>query len=257
MNRAFEGKIALVTGGGTGIGAAITARLADDGAAVLICQRTQEEAEGAMAQLARPGRALHAFGGDLATPGACRQAVEHCVSVFGGVDILVNNAAVTGAPALGPFLEFTDEHLNRIIDLNLKGPFRLGREAAKRMLDRGGGVIVNITSVAAVAGQEFAAAYTASKAGLSGLTKAMALELAPYGIRVVAVAPGDIHTEASARFVDELTNAGASGRYVRVTPLGRRGRPEEIAAAVAFVCSHEGSFITGSTITVDGGFLSY
>ncbi len=257
MRRPLDARAALVTGGGTGIGAAITKRLADAGAAVLIAQRTTAEAETAAAQLAGTARKLEGFGGDLSRAEVCADAVGRCVSVFGRIDILVNNAAITGAPAIGPLLDFADDRVDEIVDVNLKAPIRCTREAARHMKAQGAGVVVNISSVAAHAAQEVASVYAATKGGVEAFTRGAALELAPFGIRVVAVAPGDIATEASLDIRERSRDAGASGAYRFVTPLGRRGTPDEIAAAVHFLCSDDASFITGSALVVDGGFLTY
>jgi NAD(P)-dependent dehydrogenase (short-subunit alcohol dehydrogenase family) len=253
----MNARAAVVTGGGTGIGAAIAARLADAGVGVVVGQPTAELAAAAVERLRAEGRRLVPFGGDLRDPAACRDVVAACVDAFGRIDILVNCAALTGARALGPLSEFNDARMDEIVDLNLTAPARCLREAAARMAPAGGGVIINVSSVAAHAAQELAAMYAATKAGLEGLTRGAALELAPSGIRVVAVAPGDIDTATSRDIVSETTAAGGSGRYEFVTPLGRRGRPEDIAEAVAFLCSDRAQFITGSTLVVDGGFLTY
>jgi NAD(P)-dependent dehydrogenase (short-subunit alcohol dehydrogenase family) len=258
MTRALADSVALVTGGGTGIGAAITEALADAGARVMIAQRTDADARDAVERLAVTGRTVAGVGGDLSQPQGCANAVAACVETFGRIDILVNCAALTGPNAIAGILDADDAHIDGLVDLNLKAPARCLREAARRIRDHGeGGVIVNISSVAAHAAQELAAIYAATKGGLEALTRGAALELAPLGIRVVAVAPGDIETVTSQRIVDETRERGGSGRYHFVTPLGRRGSPTEIGAAVRFLCSPEASFITGTTLVVDGGFLAY
>lgn len=250
--RQFDGRVALVTGGGTGIGAGISARLADLGAAVMIGQSSDTSAKTVLRSLERSNRNIAAAGFDLATPHGCQALVAACQRRFGRLDFLINNAAVTGGGALSPFLESDDRHLDRVIDVNLKGAFRCSREAARLMVAQGGGVIVNIASVAAHAAQKHAAAYVASKAGLVGLTRALAFELARHGIRVVCVSPGDIA-------VDGAPDASASppDQWSRGTPLGRRGVPNDVAGCVAFLCSPDAAFLTGVELVVDGGWLSY
>lgn len=242
----LDGRAVVVTGGTTGIGAAITSRLVAEGARVVAGRL--DASPPSLPE--RPG--VHVFTGDLRERAVCVDIVRTCVERFGRIDALVNNAAITGPPALAPFLDASDEHLDLVLDVNLKAAFRCAREAARLM--ESGGVIVNIGSVAAYAAQFEAAAYGASKAGLLGLTRGIALELADRGIRAVFVAPGDIDTDAS-------HDLGATERdrrpWQRRTPLGRRGRPEDVAAAVAFACSDDASFMTGASLLVDGGWLSY
>ena len=251
----IAGRVALVTGGGTGIGAAISCRLADLGAVVVIAQSTRERAESAVAALGAPGRMLSGVGGDLGTAEACASVMQTTLDRHGRIDILVNNAAVTGPAATGPLLDFTDDHLDRVVDVNLKAAFRCSREAARDMVTRGAGVIVNITSVGAYAAQRQATAYVATKAALLGLTKGMAFELAPSGLRVVGVAPGDVDVTSPTRPASD--GQQETDPWARMTPLGRRGHPDDVAAAVAFLVSDEAAFITGETILVDGGWLAY
>lgn len=248
-------RVAIVTGGGTGIGAGITARLADDGVTVLVGQRTEAEAVRAVAALAAPGRDLVPYGADLATGAGCRELVAAAVERYGQVDILVNNAGVTGPAAIAPLLDCDDARLDAVIDVNLKAPFRLVREAVPQM--PAGSVVVNVSSVAAYLAQDDAAAYAAAKAGIVGLTRALGYELAPRGIRVVHVAPGDIRTTPDGT---EMTPRGGQAPRtggVRRTPLGRRGTPQDVASAVAWLCSADASFVTGTGLVVDGGWISY
>jgi NAD(P)-dependent dehydrogenase (short-subunit alcohol dehydrogenase family) len=256
MSGRLEGKVALVTGGGTGIGAGISARLATEGAAVMIGQRTEAELQPALAALRRGGHEIDGAAADLATGDGCRALVGACVARHGRIDILVNNAAVTGTPAVVAFLDSDDQHLDAVIDLNLKAAYRCAREAGRHMAAGGGGVIVNIASVAAHAAQIDAAAYVASKAGLVGLTRSLAFELARHGIRAVAVSPGDIVTQAGAA-IAERRAAPDEALWQRRTPLGRRGRPDDIASVVAFLCSSDAGFVTGTEVLVDGGWLAY
>jgi NAD(P)-dependent dehydrogenase (short-subunit alcohol dehydrogenase family) len=246
--------IAIVTGGATGIGFGITRSLAARGAQVAIVQPSLEQAETAARML--PGAA--GFAADIRDPDAVEQVTAAVVERFGGLDVLVNNAALTGRAAIAPFLETTPEKLNEIVDVNLKGTIWCSQAAARRMIAaKRPGNIVHIASVAAFAAQELAAVYCASKAGLVSLARSMALELAPHGIRVNAIAPGDILTEASANVATDLKSRGSTGGYQRRTPLGRRGDPADVGEAVAFLVSDAARFITGAVLTVDGGFLTY
>ena len=186
-----------------------------------------------------------------------RPAAASCseaVGLLGGLDVLVNNAAVSGAPVLAPLVDTGDALLDRVVDVNLKAPFRLIRDAAAH-LPRGG-VVVNIGSVGGFAAQEHAAAYCITKGGLELLTRAAAIELAERGIRVVGVAPGDIATARSDAAAERRSETGLS-RYARDSPLGRQGTPAEVAGTVLFAASDTAAYITGTTIVVDGGRLAY
>jgi 3-oxoacyl-[acyl-carrier protein] reductase len=246
--------IAIVTGGATGIGFGIAQTLAARGAHVAIVQPTIEQAEAA----ARKIPAAAGFAADVRDPVAVERMTSAVVDRFGGLDVLVNNAALTGRVAVAPLLDATPDHVNDVLDVNLKGAIWCSQAACRRMIaSRRPGSIVHIASVGAFAAQELAAVYCASKAALVSLTRSMALELAPHGIRINAVAPGDILTEASADVTADLKSLGATGMYWRRTPLGRRGEPADIGEAVAFLVSDAARFITGATLTVDGGFLTY
>jgi NAD(P)-dependent dehydrogenase (short-subunit alcohol dehydrogenase family) len=259
----FDGRVALVTGGGTGIGACITEVLSAEGARVVIVQPDQSSADELAGRLRADGTDVRGVGADLASAAACRAAVASCIGLHGRIDILVNNAAVTGEPATGDLLDFPDAQLDAIIDVNLKAAFRCSRDAARLMAGYGG-VIVNIASVGAFAAQHRSTAYVASKAAIVGMTRGMAFELAPHGIRVAAIAPGDIDvsggsdvTGHGSRPPGNPYDAGTREWWERRSPLGRRGAPSDIARAVAFLCSDEAGYITGETLVVDGGWLSY
>lgn len=249
-------RVALVTGGGTGIGAAITARLAADGVRVFAVQRTIDEAEEAEQVFKTHPAAEHIHVGayDLSTGRGCARAVAECVAGFGDLDILVNNAGVTGEAAIGPVATIDDGQIDRIIDTNLKAPLRLARDALHYLIARGG-VIVNISSVAEFQAQAEAPAYVASKAGLGGLTRALAYDLGPHGVRVVCVAPGDVATQTSRSPGLQAKRAHVS--WGKTTPLGYSAEPEDVANAVRWLVSDNARYITGSTIIIDGGMTSY
>ncbi|MGE3384885.1 MAG: SDR family NAD(P)-dependent oxidoreductase [Pyrinomonadaceae bacterium] len=252
----LENKTAIVTGGGTGIGLGISRSLAEAGATVVIVQSTQAKAEEAVAILKGEGHRAIALSADISSREMVRKFVADAVEQCGQVDILVNNAAMTGPKVSAHFLKLSDELLERTIDVNLKGTFIVSQEVARTMAGRGGSII-HISSVGAFAAQEGATVYCATKAALTGLTKAMALELAPHGIRVNAIAPGDIRTDTSENVTEEKKERGFSGKYTRQIPLNRRGEPFEIGPTAVFLASEDSAYITGETIVVDGGLLIY
>ena len=261
LNGRLQNKVIIITGGGTGIGFGIAACCAREGAAVVLAQRPIDLAiaECKAAELREAGHRALGLGCDITSREQVRAMIESTVAAFGRLDVMINNAALTGASAeVRPFLRETDEHWRKTIDVNLTGAFICTQEAAFQLIKQGeGGSIIGISSVAQYAAQENATPYCAAKAGLDGLTKGAAIELAPHNIRVNLVAPGDILTESSADIVDQVAGAGGSGRFFRGTPLGRRGNVREIGAVVAFLAGDDASFVTGATWLVDGGFLSY
>lgn len=249
-------RTALVTGGATGIGAAITLRLANEGMNVFVVQRDDSEAsQGSKAFRDQPSATkIHVAGHDLSTGPGCAEAVAHCASRFGGLEILVNNAAVTGEAAVGALARCDDAHIDQVVDVNLKAPLRLAREALPH-LQATHGVIVNISSVAQMQAQAETPAYVASKAGLGGLTRALGYDLASHGIRVVGIAPGDIDTATSRR--PSLLSKRAHIAGGKQTPLGYAAEPDDVANAVAWVVSDQARYVTATTIVVDGGLTAY
>jgi 3-oxoacyl-[acyl-carrier protein] reductase len=236
-------KVAIVTGGTQGIGAATVRRFAAEGAFVVFGGRQAALGESLAAEVS----GAQFVQGDVTKGEDLRRLVDTAV-VAGGVDILVNNA---GIGYMSLLQELTDEAWDRTLDINLRAAMRLSRLVMPLMLARGGGSIINIASLAAVMGGQKYAAYSASKAGLCGLTRALAGELGRQGIRVNAILPGAIATEMFANEVD----ANQKSWLEMMTPLGRVGQPDEIARMALFLASSEASFITGQSIAVDGGVM--
>jgi 3-oxoacyl-[acyl-carrier protein] reductase len=253
----LDGKVAFITGGATGIGLATAKTLASLGARIAIAQLELRHAEEAAEALQGVGEGV-GVQIDICDPGSVEKAVQTVIDRCGRIDILVNNASVTGRYAVQPLLSCSVELIDRIVRTNLQGTVYCSQAVARHMVSsQRGGSIVHISSVAAYAAQEFAALYCATKAAQVSLAQSMSIEWAAHGIRVNCVAPGDIRTATSEHAVQQIHDAGASGKYLRVTPLGRRGLPEEVARAVAFLVSEDASFITGTTLVVDGGYLAY
>jgi 3-oxoacyl-[acyl-carrier protein] reductase len=233
----LDGKNALVTGASRGIGRAIAASLAAGGASVVVSYRTgADEAEALAAEI--EGRAVQA---DVSDPESARALVESA----GDIDILVNNAGVTRD---GLLVRMSDEDWNTVIDTNLASCFYTCRAAARGMMKKRSGAVVNISSIVGIHGNWGQTNYAASKAGIIGFTKALARELGSRSVRANVVVPGYVKTQLTDVLPDEATAA-----MLQSTPLGRLGDPEDVAGAVRFLCSEEASFITGGVLLVDGG----
>jgi 3-oxoacyl-[acyl-carrier protein] reductase len=237
----LDGKVALVTGGSRGIGAAVARELAAAGARVALNYRSSAEAAEELAGEIE-GVAVE---GDVADPEQAAALVERVEGELGDLDCLVNNAGVTRD---GLIARMSDEDWDSVLDTNLRGTFNTCRAVSRKMLRRRAGSIVNLTSVVGIHGNPGQANYAASKAGIIGLTKALARELGTRGVRVNAVAPGYIDTELTGVLPEEVRNA-----ILGNTPLGRLGEPEDVARAVRFLCSDEAAFVTGAVLLVDGG----
>lgn len=244
--RHFDDRVAVVTGGGSGIGAAIVDRLASSGAVVAVVDLDEVAANQVVDRLG--GRRAAAFVCDVSSGDDTRRAVADVVAEFGRVDYLVNNAGIL---TRRDFLDLPEDEWDRVLDVNLKGQYLVGQAVARALTEQGHqGAIVNISSTAAeiVVSR---AHYVASKGGVRQLTKVMAAELGPRGIRVNAVAPGTILTPMNA---DRLSNIEVMRTEKDRIPLGRVGTPPEVAAAVEFLLSDDASYITGTTLVVDGGY---
>jgi 3-oxoacyl-[acyl-carrier protein] reductase len=237
----LDGKVALVTGGSRGIGAAISRELAKAGAKVVLNYRAGQEAADEVAGEIG-GLAVRA---DVSKPEEVQALIERVEGELGDIDALVNNAGVTRDTLIA---RMTDDDWQTVIDTNLRGTFNTSRAVSRKMLRRRAGSIVNLSSVVGVHGNPGQANYAASKAGIIGLTKALARELGSRGVRVNAIAPGYISTELT-----DVLNDEQRGLILQNTPLGRLGEPEDVARAVRFLCSDEAAFITGEVLLVDGG----
>jgi len=243
----LDGAVALVTGAGRGIGAAIAVRLAREGAAVGVNVRSREKADDTLDAIAGFGGRAVALVADVAEEDDVRRMVAECVERLDGLSVVVNNA---GVQEKTPFLELELSAWRRQVGVDLEGVFLVGREAARRMAGHGGGVIVNITSVHEHTTFPDYTAYCVAKAGAGMLTRNMARELAPHGIRVVGVAPGAVATEDNAAILDDPEQRE---KALAGIPAGRMADPAEIASLVAFLATPEAAYITGTSVVIDGG----
>ena len=243
-NRPLEGQVALVTGASRGIGRAIAERLAERGAKVACVATTAENVAATVEACARHSDGSRGFGVDVSATDAVTSLVKEVQTELGGLDLLVNNAGITRDQLL---MRMSEDDFDRVIDVNLKGAWNFIK-AASRPLMKSHGKIINIASVVGITGNAGQANYAASKAGLIGLTKSVAKELAGRGVCVNAIAPGFIETDMTAA-IDE----NAAEELKRSIPLGRIGAPDEIAAAVEFLAGPGGGYVTGQVLVVDGG----
>jgi NAD(P)-dependent dehydrogenase (short-subunit alcohol dehydrogenase family) len=246
------GKVVVVTGSSRGIGRAIAIKFAKEGAYVVVNSRKKESAQKVVDEIKRSGGKAIAVEGDVSNPKTAKKLVSAAVKEFGSLNIFVNNAGVI---SYANFLDLKEEQWDSLMSVDLKGVFMCSQAAARQMIKQGdGGKIINISSIAGFIGFHNLAHYCAAKAGVIELTKQMALELAPYKINVNSIGPGAIKTAMTNQIESDPKQLKET---IARIPLGRMGKPEEIASVAAFFASDEASYVTGETIFVDGGWLTF
>jgi NAD(P)-dependent dehydrogenase (short-subunit alcohol dehydrogenase family) len=243
----FTGKVAFITGAASGIGRAAAIAFAAEGARVAILDRTADALKETEAGVKRAGGEVLSIGCDVSSPEQVESAVKQVVERFGRLDVAFNNAGVENKAA--PLHEIELEEWDRILNINLRGTFVCMKHEIAQMVRQGGGVVVNTSSGAGIRGVAGGASYAASKHAIVGMTKSAALDYAKQNIRVNAVLPGNIETPMMERFT-----GGDIQKAIELEPVGRLGKPEEIAEAVLWMSSELGGFVTGSAIVVDGGW---
>ena len=248
----FEGKVALITGGSSGIGRATALAFAQKGAKIVIASRREKESEETVAMIKKIGSEAIFVKTDITQAIEVENLVNQTINTYNRLDYAFNNAGTEGI--LGPSIEQTEENWNQVININLKGVWLSMKYQIPQMLKNGGGAIVNNASIAGLIGLANLSIYCASKHGVIGLTKAVALEQAAVGIRINTVCPGLIQTDLADRTFGKDDDSEARAQMLAAHPIGRIGKPEEIANAVVWLCSDSASFITGHSLTIDGGY---
>jgi NAD(P)-dependent dehydrogenase (short-subunit alcohol dehydrogenase family) len=256
MRERFAGRVAVVTGGGVGIGRAIAMRLASEGAGVAVLDIDEAAAAGTARVIVDAGGRVEPFRVDVTSPEAVRTGIDAVLDAFGGIDVLVNNAGVV---RYGTVPELSVDDWDLVIDTNLKGTFLTAKYAIPAMRARGGGAIVNTASAQAFASQPAVAAYSASKGAVVAMTRTLALDHAGDGIRVNCVCPGSVVTPMlryGAEHLDDRDPEETMQDWGLQHPIGRLIQPDDVAALVAFLASDEAAAITGAPYLVDGGLLA-
>jgi len=243
----IEGKVAVVTGGGRGLGRAMAVALGEAGADSVLVARRAEDLEHSVTAVAATGRRAVAVPGDVVDATTAPAAVKAALDAFGRVDILVNNA---GLYDMQPLEQTADEDWERVLDVNLVGSFRFAKAVGPHLLEQGSGKVVNIASVLGTFGVGQATAYCTAKAGVMGFTRSLAVEWAPHGIQVNAIAPGLFNTDMSAGVFE---NRAFYDQLLTGIPRGVHGEPEDIAGTVVYLCSPASDHVVGQVVHVDGG----
>jgi 3-oxoacyl-[acyl-carrier protein] reductase len=243
----LQGKVAIVTGAARGIGRAIALRFAQEGAKVVVTDIRDEQGLETVRLIEEAGSQAVFVHTDVTNASQAQEMVDAAIEKFGAVDILVNNAGITRDTLL---MRMSEEDWDAVLSVNLKSAYNCSKAVLRSMMKKRSGCIINITSVVGLAGQAGQTNYSASKAGLIGFTKSLAKEVGSRGITVNAVAPGFVSTEMTGVLPQEMVD-----KAIEATPLGRLGKPEDVADAVAFLASGRASFITGHVLSVDGGLV--
>ena len=244
----LDNKVAIVTGGARGLGKVFCMALAEEGARIVVADILSNEAQQTAMEIRDKGGSSIGMKVDVSSEEETSRMAEETIKEFGGIDILVNNAAMIYGIGRRPFHEISAEEWNRLMAVNLGGPFLCAKAVFPRMKAQGKGKIINISSETAFTGSKGFLHYVTSKGGILSFTKSLAAELGPYGIRVNSVAPGFTNSESAKSVTDDITKYDTS-----LTPLGRLEQPEDLVGAVLFFASDESDFITGQVLVVDGG----
>lgn len=254
MTATLDGKVALVTGAGGGIGLATARAFAKAGASVIVADRDEEMIGKAVEELRAAGRSAIGVTCDVTDVAQVQAMIERAVSTYGRLDAAFNNAGVNSDAA--EVLDTSDAEFERVMNVNLRGVWNCMKGELRQMMAQGSGAIVNCSSIGGLKGSRGRSAYSASKHAVIGLTRSAALDYADKGIRINAVCPGMVHNTPMAAFVTKNYDPEIVSRMVAQEPVGRFGEPEEIAAAVVWLCSPAASFMVGHAMAVDGGILA-